>query len=79
MSGGRASGSWTATPTTEPIRPCERARAWARGTPRTVTSTSDMVEPSTDTPSAPHSPGVSKPRWWDPASRKRNATIGKAR
>jgi hypothetical protein len=79
ISGGKASGNCTTTPTMVASRPRCRSSACARGTPSRVIRVSEIVAPSTETPSADHRPAAPKPRSEVPATRNANAATGSAR
>ena len=79
MSGGSASGSWTAMPTPVPTRLLERARAYANGTPRRPISTVVIVELRIETHNAPHRPGTPNPLLFDRIKRMKKAAIGTVR
>jgi hypothetical protein len=61
IKGGRASGTWTRTPTTLAVRLVERARTKAKGTPRAVMRAREIVAQLTDIHNEGKSPGVEKP------------------
>jgi hypothetical protein len=77
MSGGKAIGSWTATPTTADVRDRPRANRYASGVPTTAITAVAIVAVSTETHSAEPAPGLDNRLVV--ASRPRKSPIGLSR